>query len=172
MRRREFLKTVAATAAAAAAGTVMPGCPAPRGIPAEKGGAAEDLLSAASERGAPGFHHHLVLPGRMTSYVLRITNTEEKPCHVSLAWSASTVDGWEIRLGSNRIEALDPGEYREVMLEVQAGPGLPKGPRSRIAPRSSLSPSTPSTPTTSSWTAAAPDQEGPATGSCPTCTAS
>jgi len=127
MKRREFFSTMLATTAAAAAGTLLPGCPAPRGLPGEEHPLQEDLLSTPSEKGSAGYHPHLVLPGAMTSYILRVTNTTAGTCEVSLACPDPLPDGWEVVLGAAHIQALEPGACREVLLKIKPEPGLPRG---------------------------------------------
>ena len=132
MKRRDFFKAVFAATAAAAAGTLLPGCPAPRGIRGEEHPGTEDLLSTSSERGSARFHPHQVLPGNLTTYILRVTNPTARPCDVSLTLSDSSSDGWEVGLESERVPALAPGASREVVLRVKAGVGLARGGTVRV----------------------------------------
>ena len=133
MKRREFLGTMAAVAAAATAGAALPGCATSKARGPSGRIAAKDLLSTPSERGSPGFHHHLTLPGEMTSYILQVSNYGEEPCDVSLSLDDSKAEGWDVTLDTQRIERLEPGTFRDVMLEVKPGKGRTKGDTATVS---------------------------------------
>ena len=72
-----------------------------------------------------------MLPGKKTTYLLRIFNCGEDKCSVSISEEVST-DGWVVELESKELKDLQKGEFREIKLAVKAGSGLPKGEVCRI----------------------------------------
>jgi len=113
------------------ASAAVSGCAREKNVKNETEPTESDLLSTPSELGAPRFHRHLVLPGKKTTYLLRIFNYGEGRCSASISIEEST-EGWNAELEKEEIKDILKGEYKEVKLTVKAGNGLSKGEVARI----------------------------------------
>jgi len=88
-----------------------------------------DFISTPSELGSKDFHHHLVRPGAVTSYILRVQNIWDRTVDIRLGVEAAGNNLWAIDLSKNELSAVKPGKYREVLVTVRASGELqPKEP--------------------------------------------
>ncbi len=83
------------------------------------------LIAAASAKGAPAYHRHLVRPGLGTTYLIRVMNTELIELKVDLSVS-NPPSGWTATLDKSSVKLL-PGEKVYVKLELKSSPKLPVG---------------------------------------------
>jgi len=86
-----------------------------------------DFVSTPSEAGAPAFHPHLVRPGTVTSYIIRVKNIWAKPVDVTLLIDAVRNDSWAAALSEQKLSGVKPGEYRDVLLTVKPSANLKSG---------------------------------------------
>ncbi len=83
------------------------------------------LLAASSAVGSPAYHRHLVRPGSLTTYMVRLENTEAQPVTVNLQIT-DTTDGWIAALARRSVK-LAQGEKKYVMLTLNTPMNLPRG---------------------------------------------
>jgi len=83
------------------------------------------LLAASSAVGSPAYHRHLVRSGALTTYMLKVENTESKNISVDLKVDSAT-EGWKATLADSKVE-LAPGGKKYVMLKVEPSAGLSVG---------------------------------------------
>lgn len=83
------------------------------------------ILAASSAVGSPAYHRHLVRAGSLTTYMLRVLNTEQQTVEANLKIEEVT-DGWSTSLQESKL-SLAPGEKKYTMLTLKASPDLPKG---------------------------------------------
>jgi len=86
-----------------------------------------DFISTPSEAGVQTFHPHLVMPGTVTSYLIRVQNIWDKPAEIELSAQAEKNGSWLVKLSEEKITGLKPGEAREVVLSVQPSALLKPG---------------------------------------------
>ncbi|HUT51835.1 MAG TPA: alkaline phosphatase family protein [bacterium] len=97
-----------------------------------RAGASVDFISTASEQGSPAFHHHLVRPGAVTTYIIEVANRWQEKREVRLEISNPKAIHWSARLLEGQDLLLDPGARREVTLEVRPAPSVKEGETCRI----------------------------------------
>jgi len=85
----------------------------------------EKILDSSGAIGAPGFHRHLVRPGAITTYMIRLYNPFKSALTVELK-SGTDAPGWETSLASGAVEML-PAESKYVLLSVKPASSLPAG---------------------------------------------
>ena len=90
----------------------------------------ERLLDAANAVGAPGYHRHLVRPGLLTTYLLRLNNPGEKMAVINLEAKVDS-EGWQVELEKQEIE-LSAGEQKYVKLSLKPESYLPAGKVAKI----------------------------------------
>ena len=97
----------------------------------------ERILDAASAVGAPGYHRHLVRPGNLTSYMLRVFNPGKSGMRMELS-AAADCAGFEVWLEQKSIE-LAPGQTSYVKLLVKPSASLSPGRVAQIKAAASSS---------------------------------
>jgi len=83
------------------------------------------LISTAGAIGSPAYHRHLVRPGAMTSYLIRLLNPEAQSVSVELEISAPP-EGWSAKLEKTSLN-LEPAQPTYIRLELMPSSKLPKG---------------------------------------------
>lgn len=95
------------------------------------------MLEASSAVEAPAYHRHLVRPGSMTSYLLRLSNLADSSATIELEAECGA-EGWETELAVKRVE-LAPGEAGYVKLAVRPSSSLSAGRVATITVRAGSS---------------------------------
>ena len=88
-----------------------------------------DFISSPSEQGAPAFHHHMVRPGAVTTYIIRVANIWTEPADVklNLIEPAQPRGSWSFTIATEQINSLRPGEVREVMVTAKPAASVKPG---------------------------------------------
>jgi len=95
------------------------------------------LLDAASAVGAPAYHRHLVRPGAITTYLLRLDPPGKAKVVADLE-AIGEPPGWRVELARPEVE-LSPGEPQDVKLSVRPGASVPAGRVAAIRVRARFS---------------------------------
>jgi len=96
------------------------------------------LLDAASAKGAPGYHRHLVRPGAMTTYMLRLSNPAKENVTVELS-AKCDAKNWRVDLEKQKVE-LGAGAQQYVKLSFKPDASLPAGNEAAITVTAKSSP--------------------------------
>lgn len=88
---------------------------------------AAEFISTPSEKGAPAFRPHLVRPGEITTFVIRVKNIWGNPANIGLSIGEDQTGFWKIKISDDTITGLRPGDYRDVTLTVSPGATLRAG---------------------------------------------
>ena len=91
-----------------------------------------DFISTPSEKGAPAFRPHLVRPGEITTYIIRVKNIWDKPVDIALAIDENKTKPWSSRLSDTSLPGLESGACRDVTLTVSSSPDMKAGEASEI----------------------------------------
>ncbi len=95
------------------------------------------LIAASSAAGGPAHHRHLVRPGLVTTYMVRVQNTEQAAFSVDLDITEPPA-GWSAELEKSSLY-LEPGEAAYVMLELTPSPRLKPGMTASVGVRAKTS---------------------------------
>jgi len=83
------------------------------------------MIAASSAKGSPAYHRHLVRPGAVTTYSVRVMNAQAQPIDVDLSL-AGAPPGWNAKLAKTKVH-LEPGKLEYVLLEVSPSAKLAAG---------------------------------------------
>jgi len=86
-----------------------------------------DFISSPSEAGSPAFHPHMVRPGSITSYIIRVKNIWYSSIDVQLAIDSAEKDQWQIELEQTNLAHIMPGDYRDVLVNVRPPAAITSG---------------------------------------------
>ncbi len=95
------------------------------------------LIAASSAVAAPAYHRHLVRPGSLSTYMIRLLNTEDQAISVDLKLSC-VPEEWNAKLAQTSVK-LDPGEKRYVRLELRPSSELPVGDVGSVTVKATVS---------------------------------